>query len=367
MKKIALIRGKFLTKYDMEPFEALSKKFDFTAFGSKTSRFENFVFPTVKLWSPVDLPSFPYKMQILNRLFIDAHVLYGLEDRLNGYDIAHSAETYFYYTQEALNAKRKGYVKKVVVSVLENIPFNNEGIRGRKKIKERTIDEADKFITLSSYATKALLDEGADRNKIAQIGFGINTDTFYPGSEKNKDILKILFVGRIEEYKGIFEVLEVFKQVIAKFPNLELTLIGEGSKEKELHQRINALGLNSKIKHRAVGYYAIADEYRKADIFFAPSKKDKYWIEQFGMVFLEAMASGLPIITTKSGAIPEVVGDTALLSKEGDINSMKINLEKLINGSNLRKELSSRARERAINSFDIKVIAKKIERVYEEL
>jgi hypothetical protein len=199
VKKVGLIRGKFLTKYDMEPFELLSKKYNFTAYGSNYPMASNFVFPVEKLWSPVDLPEVPYKMQILNRIFVDAHYLLGLEEKLKGTDIAHTAETYFNYTRQALNAKRKGYVKRVIVSVLENIPFNNEGILGRKQFKQRAIKEADHFIALSTGAKRALIKEGAPPYKISKIGFGINTEKFYPAKNNNRN-LNILFAGRIEVY-----------------------------------------------------------------------------------------------------------------------------------------------------------------------
>src|SRR5437773_10078470 len=116
--KVAIVRGKFLNKYEMQFFEPLARKFDITAFGSLTSYHDAFVFPTVKLLSPMDIPDFPYKMSILNRMFIDAHYLVGLEGKLRGFDLVHTAETYFHYTQQCLDAKKKGYVKKVIATVL---------------------------------------------------------------------------------------------------------------------------------------------------------------------------------------------------------------------------------------------------------
>ena len=133
--KIAIVRGKFLNRYEMQFYEPLTKWFDMTAFGSQTSNHDRFSFPVIKLPSPMDIPDFscgagsrfarPFLLSILNRVCIDAHYLVGLENRLKGFDIVHTAETYFHYTQQCLNAKRKGYVKKVIATVLGNIPFNN--------------------------------------------------------------------------------------------------------------------------------------------------------------------------------------------------------------------------------------------------
>src|SRR5689334_4737289 len=107
--RLAIIRGKFLNAYEMQIFEPLVKTFDIRGFGSLTSYHNKFDFPVTLLPSPMDTPDFPMKMPILNRIFIDAHYLMGLEKSLQGFDIVHSAETYYHYTQQALSAKNKGY------------------------------------------------------------------------------------------------------------------------------------------------------------------------------------------------------------------------------------------------------------------
>src|SRR6266571_2942975 len=108
-KKIAIVRGKFLNHYEMQSYEPLAEDYDITAFGSLIPFHSNFSFPTVKHFSPLDLPSFPYKMQLLNRVCKDAQYLCGLESGLQGFDIVHTAETYFHFTNQCLLAKRKGY------------------------------------------------------------------------------------------------------------------------------------------------------------------------------------------------------------------------------------------------------------------
>ncbi len=117
---------------------------------------------------------------MLNRLFTDAHYLFGLENLLKGFDLVHSAETYFHYTQQCLNAKKRGYVKKVIATVYENIPFNNEGIWGRRAFKARARRELDHIVAISQKAKEALILEGADPKKILVIGHYIDTKRFFP-------------------------------------------------------------------------------------------------------------------------------------------------------------------------------------------
>ncbi|KKU88355.1 MAG: hypothetical protein UY16_C0008G0002 [Candidatus Gottesmanbacteria bacterium GW2011_GWA2_47_9] len=82
---VAIVRGKFLNRYEMQFFEPLTDRFDITAFGSLAPYHDRFAFPVVKLPCPLDIPDFPYKMAVLNRLCVDAHYLWGLEEKLKGF------------------------------------------------------------------------------------------------------------------------------------------------------------------------------------------------------------------------------------------------------------------------------------------
>lgn len=83
------------------------------------------------------------------------------------------------------------------------------------------------------------------------------------------------------------------------------------------------------------------------------------------MCLVEAIACGLPIATTNSGAIPEVVGDATLISHHSNIRGLKTNLEKLITNESLRNTLSKSARKRAEERFDHLKIVEQIENVYQ--
>lgn len=367
--KVAIVRGKFLNRYEMQTYENLINKFYITGFSSLTPIHDDFKFPIVKLLSPMDLPNFPYKMQILNRIFIDAHYLFGLEEKLKEFDIAHTAETYFHYTQQCLNAKKKGYVKKVVVTVWENISFTNEGIRGRKGFKRRAIEEVDHFIAISQKAKNALLKEGADAKKITIVNPGIDVDFF---RVKNRNFeskkINILFVGRLEYCKGIYDFISAISILVRK-NNLKkyllyFTFVGDGIEKKKILEEEKRIGVDGFISHKTVSYENIIKEYKNADIFVAPSKDTDTWQEQYNMALLEAQSCGLPIIATKAGSIPENVGDAAILVNQGDASALAIEIEKMILDPNIRVEYSKRARKRAEEFHDAKIKAEEIAKVY---
>lgn len=375
--KIAIVRGKFLNQYEMQSFEPLVNWFDLTAFGSLTPFHDQFAFPVVKLPSPMDLPEFPFKMPILNRIFVDAHYLVGLEGRLRGFDLVHTAETYYRYTQQALNAKRTGYVRKVMATVLENIPFNNEGIWGRKAFKARARRELDHVIALTNLTKQALIMEGCDPSKITVIGHGVDTKHFQTRKQRrmrsfhSRLALNILFAGRLEAYKGVFDVIlaanSLLKDPELKRFSLTFVLVGEGSQRERVVELEKSLGIDGYFIHKHVAYGDMPHEYQQADIFVAPSKSIPTWQEQYSTVLLEAQAAGLPIVTTASGGISENVGNAALLVAPGDSQQLAQALQRFILSPSLRWEYGQKARQRAENVHDAEKIAQQIAAVYEKV
>jgi len=376
--KIAVVRGKHLNKYEMQFYEPLAKKHQLVGFGSLHPFHDKFAFPVVKLPSPMDLPEFPFKMPILNRLFIDAQYLFDLEEKLKGFDIAHSAETYMHFTQQCLNAKKKGYVKKVVATVFENIPFANEGIWGRKMFKQRAIKELDHLVAISERSKEALILEGCEEKKITVINQHVDTAAFKPGVEhrtnnieQRKIKFNILFAGRLELYKGVYEVIFAAKKLLTdpelKDYDLTFTLVGDGTEKAKLLELEERMGITEKVVHKIVSYNKMPEEYQKADIFTAPSRATRHWQEQFSTVLLEAQASGLPVVTTRSGAIEENVGEAALLVQPADFYSLAEGIKKLILDPELRMKLAQKARERVVKYFDISLGAKKLLEVYQKV
>lgn len=373
--KVAIVRGKFLNRYEMQFFEPLVRDFDITAFGSLTSFHKKFAFPTVLLPSPMDVPDFYLKMPILNRLFVDAHYLLGLEDRLRGFDLIHTAETYFHYTQQCLNAKKRGYVKKVIATVLETIPHNNEGIWGRKGFKRRAREELDHIIALTQKAKQALILEGSDPSKITVIPHFIDTMRFsvskHKTDKRDKKDLTILFCGRLEWEKGVFDILEVARRLITDRDlasyRLTFRFVGNGSQRSAMEALERKYGLTSFMQHDSAFYDDMPGEYRNADIFIAPSKPTATYEEQYCTVLLEAQASGLPIVTTRTGGIPENIGEAAILVEPGDIDALTKALKQFILDPKLRVIYSMKARKRAETVHDISYGANKMKSLYEKI
>ncbi len=166
----------------------------------------------------------------------------------------------------------------------------------------REYEEADFINVLSTYAKKSFIENGVTSDKIIVTPFGVDTERFHPKSlfKKQNEKIRILYVGRIELLKGVQYLLEAFIKL--KRRDIELYLVGPilpemmPLLERYDDQRIKPLGSAS---HDELLFY-----YQNCDIFVFPSINDA-----FGLVVLEAMACGLPVITTENSCAYDVVTD----------------------------------------------------------
>jgi glycosyltransferase involved in cell wall biosynthesis len=113
-----------------------------------------------------------------------------------------------------------------------------------------------------------------------------------------------------------------------------------------------------------VAHSEIHHLHSMTDIFTLPSIAVRDWQEQFGIVLIESMSTGKPVVATLSGSIPEVVGDAGLLVQPNDHYSLYQGLKHLILDKQLKEQLGIRARNRAVEHFSQDVIASKLKSAY---
>jgi glycosyltransferase involved in cell wall biosynthesis len=94
------------------------------------------------------------------------------------------------------------------------------------------------------------------------------------------------------------------------------------------------------------------------DVLALPSRSEASWKEQFGRVLVEAMASGVPVIGSQSGAIPEVIGDAGLTFRERDAKGLALQVKRLAEDPSLRRHLSNCGRKRFTDYYTPEVVAK---------
>lgn len=195
---------------------------------------------------------------------------------------------------------------------------------------------------------------------------GVDTERFNPANEEIKEFkdekINLLFVGRIEERKGLIYLLKSFYLLQKKYQNLRLLIIGEGPEKQKCEEFVKKYNLKEvlflgKVEKNLERYYA------SADIFCAPS----IFGESFGLVLLESMASGLPIVGFSNQGYKSLFKNKRgeeFLVKPRDYKNLAKKIEILIENKNLRKELGEWGRKEA-EKYSWSNIAEKILNFYE--
>ena len=171
----------------------------------------------------------------------------------------------------------------------------------------------------------------------------------------------VFCVGRLETFKGHDVLLHAWGKCLAVHPQAKLWIAGIGSEKETLLQLATELGIEDSVKF--VGYLSkdeVHQHMEAADLFVLPSRS-----EPFGIVLLEAMAHGLPVVASAVGGIPEVVpkvGDVELVPVE-DVDSLSKAIEKSL-ADNLRPSMDNRAHAL---QFEWSHQVKRFETIYETL
>lgn len=361
MIKVALVRGKYLNNYEGQNYRFDKKKIAVTGIASRFPIDAVVDYPIIKLSSLSDIDNRLTKA-IANRTLGDNQILFGLKKFSQEFDIFHSADPHYYYSYQLSKLKRLGLIKKLLITFWETIPFNNETVRRKKLIKRFSMDYADLFLCYTERAKKCLIDEGIRENRIKVIKLGVDLSRFKI-KKRQSNQLTLLFVGRLVEEKGVLDLYRAFR----KIKQGRLIIIGKGPLKRKLKEEIRRDGLEDGVAFESRTYRQMPAIYQQADILIMPSKKTKTWEEQYGMVLIEAMASGLPIIAYDTGAIGENLGEAGVLVRENNADSLARQISSLIRNKNLRIKLGTMGRNRAEKFFDSRATALKIQNLYETL
>lgn len=372
--KVAIIRGTSLNPWEARCFQMLNQDFTvagITSWGNKYDLSQTSL-PIKRLFCPGEiLGGFPGYIPFLYSLYGSPQILINLEEVISGYDLVEGAEIFNYYTFQVVEAKKKGLIKKVGLTVWENLLFNNETTAKTQAISDYVISNADFFIAGTKSAYQSMLLRGIDQKKIvATIPMSEDTDFFKKvehQEEKKQDFI-FLCASRLVFEKGVQDAILALKYLLDKNYHAKLWVVGEGNYEKDLISLCSKLSLNDKVIFLPpVPYFSLPNLYNKVDAFILPSLPSPNWQEQFGMTILQAMACEVPVIGSRSGSIPELISDCGLLYDPSDIHALEGHMGKLIKDKKLYLKLAKSGRERVKNLYDYRVVAKQRINLYKKL
>lgn len=380
-KRIALVRGPYLRPDGVRPWETLhqNSEYEVVAFESEPARFDTsgLSMPVRSLpWPEGRLDLFGYDhffSRLIQKLRFPSDYLGGLGGLVGDFDVIHTSENFNTFSLQAALATR-GTDTKLCFSAGQNIPYplfqRSPLLWGVKRYVNAA---ADAVTTTTPLGKRAHIHEGVQPEKITVLPNSVDTEMFRPmdvdgsrefaSEEIRSDTTNVLFVHQVCEQKGSEYLLEAFERLSTD--DTRLVLVGEDRLDPEpsLDDRPNVVHLER------VPYERMPLLYNLADVFVLPSVTMPNNEEQFGMAALEAMACGVPTVTTDVGGLSYVVdeGTTSLVVPERSVQELHDAIARLVRSPELRQELGASGRTRAEEMFHSETIAESLRTVYDEI
>ena len=225
------------------------------------------------------------------------------------------------------------------------------------------------LIGSESFAEEVRGHHGTPPGRFTIVPGATDTDRFSPregaGLGDLGDPPTLLYHGRVDLRKGVVELLDALAALVGGGRDLRLVLSGIGPDLPAVADRVGALGLASRVELAGYApYEAAPGVYRRGDIFVSPT-----YGEGFSNTILEAMASGLPIVSTRAVGVVDCLGDgrDALLVEPRDADGLASAIARLLDDPTLRRTLAGRALAEVRSLYSWPAVARRIVGVYESI
>jgi glycosyltransferase involved in cell wall biosynthesis len=327
--RVVLLRGHHANVWDLAPWGALTDAYDVSALVTRSNvhQVSGLAVEAVPVRTPRD--SLPSSGRVAGALAYAAGERYlKLARHLAGADVVHAAEIGTWHAAQAARLKaRLGF--KLALTVWETIAWRETYRWPRERAYRREVlAAADAFLATTERARAGLLLEGVPAERIDVCPPGVDVDHFAAatGGETGDgtSMHRLLSAGRLVWEKGHQDVLRAFAALrLGLFGparvDVDLEIVGSGPEEAKLKRYAADLGVADAVAFvPTVPYAEMPARFARASCLVLASLPVRAWEEQFGMVLVEAMAAGTPVVACATGAIPEVLGDGGQLVGAGD-------------------------------------------------
>ncbi len=359
---------------ELDPRVHLIKLPSLDLYARKISRFGVPALPWRELRAPIDLME--YLLHVCGRFgepytFGERLARY-MKRHLDEYDIIHDNQTFAHGLArlQAMGCRVVGTIHHPITKDLELALAAAEDWKLRSLIRQwygflrmqmkvaRTIDP---IMVISERARHDAAESfGLPLERLHRVYLGIDTDTFAPapGLPRHERRL-IATVSADVPLKGLSHLIGAVARLVPRYPDLDLTLVGT-LREGPARRLIEEHGLAPRIRCvSGLTDSELAREYSSATIAVCPSL-----YEGFGLPTGEAMACETPVVATRAGALPELVGDAGVLVRPGCADALATAIVELFEDPERRAELGRRARQRILRDFTWAKTAQRAEAIY---
>lgn len=196
------------------------------------------------------------------------------------------------------------------------------------------------------------------------IYLGIDTDVFKPCPQVPRATRRLIATASADQpLKGLHYLLKAFVILRQEFPDLQLLVIGKPKPGGKTEKLIRRLRLGSELQfERGISTAQLVERYAGATLAVVPSI-----YEGFGLPAGEAMACGVPVVSTDGGALPEVVGDAGITVPTANAEALAAAVAALLHDPVQCAELAQRGRQRMLATFSWRVVAHSLTNYYEHV
>ena len=228
---------------------------------------------------------------------------------------------------------------------------------------KQTLTRSYHITALSNALKEQLLSMGINDNKITIIPNGVNTSTFTPLPPRRRENV-ILFVGSLIQRKGANFLIEAMSLLAHGFPHYRLVIIGDGPQKTALQQLSSRLGIDQRVTFTGrLPQHQVKKWMQRARVFVLPSIE-----EGMGVVLIEALASGTPVVASKVGGIPDVItSDVGVLVPPKNSQALASALRDILQSPSHWDVMSRRARQRAVEIYDWGQVSQRFVSLYHSI
>lgn len=221
------------------------------------------------------------------------------------------------------------------------------------------------IVTVSTQSYNDIVEHfGVGASRLKLIYNGIDTDLFKPTPQKSPDPWQIMTTASADQpLKGLRFLLQSLALLKNRYPDLKLLVVGKLKEGGATAQLLEELRLQASVRFvSGISNQEMVEQYTSSSMVVCPSL-----YEGFGLPAGEAMACGVPVISSDGGALPEVVGDAGIIVPAGDSGALARAIEQLLTSSELRKAFGQAGRLRIEEKFSWQVAAKHLVAYYREI